>query len=146
MFRVLIFSLILLLCSQVCATEPVVLKNYGDAITMMQKHNAPGIVIFTADWCAPCKRLRKETLTPIMPSLSKNFVVYIVNVDKEPKVAESWRKVNRLKDLPSYHLLSRGGKRVIGSGSGFIDKVSFVKWGNGIIANWKRSQAYKQHL
>jgi len=147
MLRAIIFSLILALCSQSYAAEkkPVILKNYGEALKMMHEKNAPGLIVFTADWCAPCQKFKQETLLPLLPKLSKNFVIYVVDVEKEPWVAENWRKAKRLDGLPSYHLLDRGGKNVIGSQEGFRGRAAFTQWGNTTISNWNKRNDPRMH-
>lgn len=56
--------------------DPVFIKKYEDAINVSK--NKPLLIIFGADWCGACKRLKKE----INQFDLTNYVICFVNVDE----------------------------------------------------------------
>lgn len=51
--------------------------------------NKPAIIDFYADWCGPCQKLA-PILEEIAKEQSKNLVIYKINVDEEPELANSF--------------------------------------------------------
>ena len=145
MLRALVMFLILSLSSLALAEDqqkPLVLNSYADAYSAMQKYNAPGIFVFYADWCQPCKRMKTDTWTPMMPELRKQSIVYFVNVDVETAIVAKWNATGKAKSLPAYAMFSRGAKDLILYGEGYRSKDELVKWANAGIAAYmaKRKQ------
>lgn len=109
--------------------SPSLLKTYGDALADMKMRNMPGIIIFHAKWCGPCKRMRKDTWNPLMEELQKKYVVYFVDVDVEKKVVQEWRKKDKdfIKSIPAYGILSPNGD-IEKYGHGYRNQKTIMAW------------------
>lgn len=142
MLRTLLMFLMLSLSSLALAEDqqkPLVLNTYDDAIKAMQKYDAPGIFVFWAKWCEPCKKMQADVWQPLMPKLRPKYIVYYVNVDAEPKVVEQWKKLPKMpKSIPAYVIVSEGAKKVVAYGEGYRNRATFIEWLNVSIDNWRQ--------
>lgn len=59
-------------------------------------HDKKGVlVIFTASWCNPCKRI-KELLNPEIPKLIKNVNIVLIDIDTDKDGFHSFLKKQRI--------------------------------------------------
>lgn len=81
------------------------------------QQNKPLLIIFGAEWCGPCKKLEKTTLSN--PQLAKyinsTFVSVHLDVDKEEKVA----KILEVTNIPCTIILSPNAD-LLGRLEGFV--------------------------
>ena len=124
--------------------KPIVLNSYKDAKEMMLEYNIPGLLIFHAEWCQPCQWMHRDTFGPMDEALRKLYVVYYVDIDKEPKVYEEWRKISKITKIPAYAISNCGGVVMIGYKEGYLGRTAFTNWMNGRVRFWKAKQDAKQ--
>lgn len=57
--------------------------SYDNFLREAKKQNKPILLDFWASWCAPCKKMDKETFNdPALTSyINENFYIYKVNID-----------------------------------------------------------------
>ncbi len=131
MFRALLVFLIFSIVN-VSLAQP--LNSYADAYNAMKKHNAPGVIIFSASWCKPCQKMKKETWEPLMKQLQKNYIVYFVDVDAEPEIVASLKKRNphilMLKGIPAYFITTKGATKIVAYGEGYKTQEQLRSWAN----------------
>lgn len=120
--------------------EPIVLTSYKQALDTMRKHNAPGIFVFSATWCEPCHRMKRETWEPLMDEIKSKYILYFIDIDAEPKVYAAYYQQGRVRHVPAYCITNKGASCTIAYAEGYKDKVTFVKWANAEIARWKNRQ------
>ncbi len=59
-------------------------KEVGPGIRESSSTGKPVIMLFHASWCTSCKRYRHVWKDPGVVAASKNFVMILVDVDKDP--------------------------------------------------------------
>lgn len=97
------------------ATKP--LEWFHDeqaAVSAAREGNKPLMIDFTADWCAACKRLARETFPESsVRSELERFVLLEVDAtnDDDPKVIEVQKRY-RVVGLPTVILIDSDGKEV----------------------------------
>lgn len=83
--------------------------------------NKPTLLIFTADWCPPCKMMKSQVYpSPQIVEISDRFNWVFVDVDKERQKASKYGA----RSIPHFVLEDASGKQ-IGSLSGGMDSASF---------------------
>lgn len=90
--------------------------------------NKPVLIDVYADWCQPCKNMERFVFPDdsVQEILSNRYVLAKVNLD-DPVLGDSLRKEFRLHAIPTYIVLTPGGretKRHVG----FFEKNGFMKW------------------
>lgn len=68
-------------------------KDYQQGMDLSESEKKPVFIYFYADWCSPCKLLRKTTLNDadIISYLNENYISIKVNVDKEKDLVRKFR-------------------------------------------------------
>ena len=106
-------------------------NNYYEALEAAKKDDNRGaLFIFTGSWCNPCQRLKRE-IKPIISRLNKYTIVYFVDIDKERKIADYYRKKGKLEGVPTYILTDRKERSILRIGSGYKSQRDFIKWYSG---------------
>lgn len=104
----------------------VTASDYNDAVKKSEQFGMPIAIIFRAEWCHWCKKLKEETLTDSKTkSMMKNYVFLEVDVDLDTVTAKKFGVLG----LPSYVITNSKGDK-LKSGSGYKDSNSFSEWLN----------------
>jgi len=87
------------------AKPPIFLYNYNEAIKVSQELNQPMIVIFSADWCSYCVKLKKH----ISNNLAKfeDTTICIIDIDQDKATAQKYG----VSKIPRSIFLNRQGKK-----------------------------------
>ena len=74
-------------------------RSLKDALASSKSENKKIFVYFYAEWCATCKKMKKETFKDpgVIRALNKNFIPVRVDVDKNEKLSQIF-KINLLPD------------------------------------------------
>jgi thioredoxin-like negative regulator of GroEL len=126
------------------AEQVTVLRSYADAIAMIKEHKVPGLLIFSAEWCGPCQKMKRETFDSLVPKLRSTYVVYNVDIDKEPEVTARWRKIGGISSVPAYAIINNKGTVVAVYGEGYKSRQEFIKWMNDGIDSWNKERQPQQ--
>lgn len=71
--------------------------------------NKPGIVLFTADYCGPCKHRQRPNIQKVIAHFGESTIQFImVDVDELPEVANRWGVMS----LPTTVILDKDGKPI----------------------------------
>lgn len=101
--------------------------SYKVALQLAQQHKRNLVLVFSANWCKPCKEMKagvwpnhqvQEALSP--------FIVYFVDVDRERGVADE----HGVRTIPSYGIFSvtAGQPKRLKFGSGQRSASEIVTW------------------
>jgi thioredoxin 1 len=83
--------------------------SYADTL---RQHNiayhdgTPSIVLFTADYCAPCKLQQRPVLKQLSQTLGESVQVLEIDVQAQPDLASTWGVMS----LPTLFILDKQGK------------------------------------
>jgi len=91
-------------------TSPVHIKKDCDLVKLLTKNEGVSVVMFTADWCNPCKIIKKK----IEEELYKEANFYYVNIDNCEKLASSYK----VKGIPMFKFFIKDEKELLEGFSG----------------------------
>lgn len=92
-------------------SEPIYVSEDCNLVNLLKKSKSlVSVVMFTAVWCNPCKRIKEA----IHKSLYKEAQFYLVDIDKCPKTAEQYK----ISGIPTFKFFVKGGKELLDGFSG----------------------------
>jgi thiol:disulfide interchange protein len=106
------------------------LTHYDVALTRAKTTNKPVIVIFSADWCPPCRQMKKEVYpSPQVAALKDQFVWAYLDID-QPSNRSAAAK-HSVQGIPHIQFLNPNGRdlgKVVGgtSASAFASQLKSV--------------------
>jgi thiol-disulfide isomerase/thioredoxin len=104
----------------------IVASDYADAISKSSQFGMPVFVLFTADWCAYCKKMKEETLPNAeVKQAMMSYIMVIVNTDQNRQIAQKYS----VRVLPTF-VITNNTEKVLKSGQGFQDAQTFAQWLN----------------
>jgi thiol:disulfide interchange protein len=103
-------------------------KSYAEALKKSEETGRPVLVIYTANWCGYCKKMKSETLSnDKVKEAMKSFIVVVVDTDKDRSGIGKFS----VTGLPSY-VITNSKEEKLKMGSGFMNAESFSKWLNDL--------------
>lgn len=96
------------------AKPPVFLDNYNESVQVSKQLNQPLILIFSADWCVYCKKLKKD----ISDNLDRfeDTTICIVDINENPELAKKYK----VRSIPRTLVFNKE-KRLTQDYKGYID-------------------------
>lgn len=114
--KILLFTIIITLLSVGVASgkPPIFLDNYNEAVNISQKFNQPLILLFSADWCVYCLKLKKD----ISDNIDKfeDTTICIVDIDKNKNLSKKYG----VRSIPKTLVFNNQGNK-IKEFNGYID-------------------------
>lgn len=119
--KFLLLFLVLIFSSISFGAEDAVIFNddYNTSVELSIEDNKPLIVIFSAEWCEYCNKLKGEVLENF---LIKDSIICIIDTDKNKSLTKKFK----IKTLPTSIILINGveQKRKIG----YKNSKDYVSW------------------
>lgn len=84
-------------------------NTFDEVLTIAQKKNKPVLAVFSATWCGPCQKVKKEVFASdgFQEVAKKALLLYIEQT--EPKAARIIKK-NNIRSYPTFKLFANTGK------------------------------------
>ena len=116
----IIFIFSLFYNSSLALDYVVYTSSLQDSLIESENSKKDILVIFTADWCGACQKMKKDIDDD--PSLVDGLIVCYIDYDESPDLVKEYK----VKKIPDYFLLSKGveTKRKVG----YSNKNDFKKW------------------
>ncbi len=123
--RYSIYLLLGLCCGLCSAGDWVITEQAAPA-----EQGKPYWIMFTAKWCSPCQRWKKNE-KPIMEKAG--YAVTLIDIDHDPQ-ADKWKKKYGVETVPTFFLLNRQTREtmigpVVGAKSAVLMIRDINRWG-----------------
>lgn len=102
----ILMILFLLTSSITLANPPAFMQNYDDAMSVSKELHQPSILIFTAEWCLPCKKLKKDLSK--YAAKFEDTTIAIIDIDKYPELANKYQ----VKTIPRSIFFNAKGEKI----------------------------------
>jgi len=103
-------------------------RNYTETIEFAKRNNKQVLLIFGAEWCQWCKKMKSETLNnSSVQSKMSAYVYYYVDTDKEKDIAKKYK----VSGIPYYAIINPTNESIVRQGNGFKSSTEFVAWMDG---------------
>lgn len=119
-----IISIMIMLFSSVYASDTFVLSSVEEAKTLSQTTNKPLLLIFGSDSCGPCRSLKTDINTFLLPSID-GFIICYINIDNNPQIKTKYN----ISTIPDSRIFIEGSLKHTMIG---YDKFSYEKWLNNV--------------
>ena len=106
------------------AAEPAGwLHSFEEAEAQAKRLQRPLLIHFSADWCAPCRRMEREVFrsSEFLRQLGGNFVAVKVDADQRPDLVQRFS----VRGLPTDLFLDPGG-RILSQTTGYQDRDDYL--------------------
>lgn len=114
--------------------------NLPAALQAASARQAPVLAYYTADWCGPCQRLARTTLTnAAVQAALASFYRVAIDVDTLPKES----RPPAAQAIPTFVVLAPSGEELMRL-TGYQDAESFVPWLTNGLAVAQRAIAARQ--
>jgi len=99
-------------------------SSLEEAKSLSAQNNRPILMMFTADWCGFCSKMKTETMKKgSVKSAMARYVFLMVNSDQNQSVVSQYG----VRGLPTFVIADSTGKKVKQS-SGYKDESSFLEF------------------
>ena len=95
-----------------------------DAFFLSKDLKKDAVIIFTADWCVNCIKMKKDLDSNL--SILDNKIICYVNVDEN----EYYKNEYQVKNIPDYFILRNGVE--LKRQKGYKNIQDFIKWINDV--------------
>ena len=103
-------------------------KDYKNGIAQAAQTGKPIMLYFTADWCPPCKELKKYVFSRAdVAEASRQLVNIYLDVDQDRATMESYR----VRSIPIIFFLDNSGE-VVSTITGAGSAKAFIKHMNNL--------------
>ena len=106
--------------------KPIKANNWDEAVTQAGRYGMPIYILFGADWCSWCKKMKSETIpSSQVQDVLKNYVYLEVNTDRNKDLAKKFG----VRALPSNAISNVNGDNLKFK-QGYASASEFAQWLN----------------
>ncbi len=118
--QIICLSLLFVVCGYGQLTD---VKKYSEALKLAREQDKPLMLYFTADWCGPCKRLKKEVFAQpeFYNYVNDNFIFKSVNFDRSRSLVDSYN----VRGIPN--IIIEKDNTIIKSFRGYNPNVDYLE-------------------
>lgn len=91
-------------------SSPIHIKEDCDLLKLLKNNEGVSVVMFTADWCNPCRRIKAE----INSTFYKEAQFYYVDIDYCEKLSKKYK----IEGVPNFKFFVSGEKDLMNGFSG----------------------------
>ena len=135
-FQLTVLAILFSLCGEAVAQDSVIAPhdtvifsqlNFKDFKLKAQFENQPYFIMFSASWCAPCRRIKSEIFSnpQIVTLANQNYLAYYMDLENFEDV-EINSKLFKVSQLPSILFFDPMGKET-DKAIGFFDAYYFFR-------------------
>lgn len=97
----------------------IIYGDYDAAVSLCEQEDKPLLLIFSADWCGYCTKLKQDVL---IDNSTKNYITCVIDTDMDKNLA----KKHRARSLPTSVVLenNKETKRK----TGYKNKTDYTNW------------------
>lgn len=111
--------------------KPLVAATYAEAIELAKKHDKQVLVLFSAEWCGWCTKMKDEVLTkPEIKEEIKNYIFVVVDCDKDKAAARKFG----VGVIPA-NLVTDAKELKVKFKAGYMSSDDYLKWLNSKDVN-----------
>lgn len=120
--------------------DPTPWRGDVDAATVESKFtHKPTLFYFTANWCVPCKEMRRSVFPDerVQALLKGNFVLVKIDLTRPDTTMEAFQEKWKVRDLPTFVALAPDGSE-LDRAAGGMHLDGMVSWLEAVVAMAKR--------
>lgn len=89
-------------------------RDWESGVAQSKSTGKPAVVLFTADWCGPCKQLKSETLADgkVQATLASGFTPVVVDLTDRGGPNDLVARDFAVRGIPTVILFDRNGREV----------------------------------
>jgi putative thioredoxin len=101
-------------------------QTYADAVKLSGEQGRPVLVMFTADWCSWCQKMKNNVLPdPTVAAMMKNYIYVAVNTDQNAELTKKYG----ISGIPAF-LITNGKEDKLKFIASYMEPNAFVTWLN----------------